>query len=406
MNQQEQQRVIVLTQVVSGSMTVAEATVQMGVCEQQAKRLLAGFRRDGVVAVVHGNRGRQPAHTVTEETRRQVRALATGKYTGFNPQHLTEQLDEVEGITLSRSTVRRILAGKGIASPRTRRSPPARVRRERWAQAGARVQIDASAPDWLERRGPRLTLFAAIDNATGAVLAALFRTVENAHGCFLLVPRIVTTHGRPLAVYHDRHSIFRVSARGETVAEQLAAGQERTQFGRLLDELGVAGISAHSPQAKGRVERLFGTLQDRLVSTLRLAGAPTMAEANAMLTTFLPDLNARFGVPAAKGIACYRPVAGDTDLDTYCCFKYQRTVGMDNTVRLGEHRLQLHPTWGRQSWARATLKVQERLDGSLAVYHAGHCLLTTLAPLEAPGKGAHNETGSNSSVATGVCTTT
>ena len=264
------------------------------------------------------------------------------------------------------------------------------------------MQIDASAPDWLERRGPRLTLFAAIDNATGAVLAALFRTVENAHGCFLLVPRIVTTHGRPLAVYHDRHSIFRVSARGETVAEQLAAGQERTQFGRLLDELGVAGISAHSPQAKGRVERLFGTLQDRLVSTLRLAGAPTMAEANAMLTTFLSDLNARFGVPAAKGIACYRPVAGDTDLDTYCCFKYQRTVGMDNTVRLGEHRLQLHPTWGRQSWARATLKVQERLDGSLAVY----CLFTTLAPLEAPGKGAHNETGSNSSVATGVCTTT
>jgi len=146
MNQREQRRVIILTQVVSGTMTVAEAAVQMGVCERQVRRVLAGFRRDGVVAVVHGNRGRPPAHTVPEETRQMVRALATGKYAGFNQQHLTEQLDEGEGVTLSRSTVRRILVGEGIASPRTRRPPPARVRRERWTQAGALVHAAQRAP--------------------------------------------------------------------------------------------------------------------------------------------------------------------------------------------------------------------------------------------------------------------
>ncbi len=384
MNQREQRRVILLTQVVSHTMTVAEAAVQMGVCERQVRRVLAGFRRDGVVAVVHGNRGRPPAHTVPEETRQMVRALATGKYAGFNQQHLTEQLDEGEGVTLSRSTVRRILVGEGIASPRTRRPPPARVRRERWAQAGALVQIDASSHDWLEKRGVRLTLFAAIDDATGQVLAALFRSVEDAHGYFLLMRALVATHGRPLAVYHDRHSIFRVATRGETVAEQLAAGREPTQFGRLLDELGIAGISAHSPQAKGRVERLFGTLQDRLVSVLRLAGATTIADANGVLATFLPDFNARFGVPAADSTPCYRPVEAGSDLGALFCFKYQRTVGMDNTVRLGEHRLQLLPQRQRQSWARAGVEVREHLNGALSVHHAGQCLLTTAAPLEAP----------------------
>ncbi len=384
MNQHEQRRVILLTQVVSGTITVAEAAVQMQRSERQVRRLLAGFRRDGVVAVVHGNRGRQPAHTVAEETRQRVRVLATGKYAGFNQQQFTEQLGDTEGIALSRSSVRRILGAHGIPSPRTRRPAAARGRRERRAHAGALVQIDASVHRWLEERGPRLTLFAAIDDATGVVLAALFRTAEDTHGYMLLLRQIVTTHGRPLAVYHDRRSIFRVPAHTATVAEQLAGQREPTQFGRLLDALGIAAIAAHSPQAKGRVERLFGTLQDRLVSALRLAGATTMTDANAVLATFLPDFNARFRVPAADDAPCYRPLAPDTDLAAHFCFKYQRTVGMDNTVRPGDHRLQLLPTRVRQSWARAVVEVREHLDGSLAVVYAGQSLLTTPAPLEAP----------------------
>jgi len=390
MNQQEQRRVIVLTQVVSGALTVAGAAERLALSQRQTKRLLAGFRREGVAALVHGNRGRQPAHTLSAEMREQVCELATGKYGGFNQVHLTEQLGEREGIALSRSSVRRVLLGEGIRSPRTRRAPTHRSRRERRGQAGSLIQIDASPHDWLEGRGPRLTLFAAIDGCplgrtTGEVLALLFRAEEDAHGYFLLVRMIVTTYGRPLALYHDRHSIFRVNAKRElTMTEQLAGEREPTQFGRFLDELGITSIPARSPQAKGRVERLFETLQDRLTSMLRLAGATNEAEATACLPDFLGAYNTRFMVPAAESGDCYRAIEAGTDLDTLFCFKYQRTVGMDNTVRFGGVRLQLLPGPHRQSWGRAVVEVQERLDGSLAVYYHGACLATTPAPLEAP----------------------
>ncbi|MCA1723747.1 MAG: ISNCY family transposase, partial [Thermomicrobia bacterium] len=327
---------------------------------------------------------------LSEEMREAVSGLAMGKYAGFSQVHLTEQLGEREGIALSRSSVRRMLRGEGIRSPRTRRAPKQRSRRERRGQAGSLVQIDASAHDWWEGRGPRLTLCAAIDGCplgrtTGEVLALLFRAEEDAAGYFLRVRMIVTTHGRPLALYHDRHGIFRVNANQEmTLAEQRAGAPEPTQFGRFLEELGIASIAARSPQAKGRVERLFGTLQDRLTSMLRLAGATNEVEATACLPAFLGDFNDRFTVPAAEEGDCYRAIAVGTDLDTHFCFKYQRTVGMDNTVRFGGERLQLLPSPRRRSWARAVVEVQERLDGSPVVYYHGECLATTPAPPEAP----------------------
>jgi transposase len=384
MNQREQRRVIVLTQVVGGSLTVAGAAERMQLSERQVKRLLAGFRREGVAALVHGNRGRSPAHALSEEMREEVRGLAMGKYAGFNQVHLTEQLGDGEGIALSRSSVRRILRAEGIPSPRRRRAPTHRSRRARRGQAGSLVQIDASAHDWLEGRGLRLTLFAAIDDATGELLALLFRAEEDAQGYFLLVQQIVERYGRPLALYHDRHGIFRATTKELTRAEELTGMREPTQFGRLLDELGIESIAARSPQAKGRVERLFGTLQDRLVSMLRLAGATNEAEATACLSDCRDDFNDRFAVSAAEEGVCYRAMEAGIDPDTLFCFTYQRTVGMDNTVRFGGARLQLLPGPRRRSWARAVVAVQERLDGSLAVYYQGDCLTTTSAPLEAP----------------------
>ncbi len=382
-NAKEQRRGLVIAQIDRGELMVAQGATLLGVSARQGRRLLAAYRQRGVAALAHGNRGKVPINGVDEETRQAVVALASTRYVGFNQVHLTEQLGEREGVALSRSSVRRILGAAGIGSPRKRRAPHHRSRRPRYPQAGMFVQIDASPHDWLEGRGPRLTLFAAIDDATGAVLALLFRAVEDAQGYFLLVRMIVTTHGRPLALYHDRHSIFRVNA-AETMAEQLAGEREPTQFGRLLDELAITSIPAGSPQAKGRVERLFGTLQDRLTSMLRLAGATNEAEATACLPDFLADYNDRFMVPAAEGGDCYRALEAGTDLDTLFCFTYQRTVGMDNTVRFGGERLQLLAGARRQSWARAVVEVRERLDGSLAVYYQGDCLATTPAPPEAP----------------------
>ncbi|MDQ2784300.1 MAG: ISNCY family transposase [Chloroflexota bacterium] len=336
MSRQEQQRGLVIGEVDRGALSVEEGARLLRVSVRHVRRLLAAYRQRGITALAHGNRGRAPINAVNEETRQAVVTLASERYKGFNQVHLTEQLGEQEGIALSRSSVRRILGAAGIGAPRTRRAPDHRSRRVRDPQAGMLVHAaqrapDASPHDWVEGRGPRLTLFAAIDGrplgrTTGAVLALLVRAQEDAAGYFLLVRMIVTAHGRPAALYHDRHSIFRVNT-PETVAEQLTGAREPTQFGRLLDELGIESVIARSPQAKGRVERLFGTLQDRLTSILRLAGATNEAEATACLPAFLVAFNARFTVPAAEEGDCYRAIEVGTALDTHFCFKYQRPGG-------------------------------------------------------------------------------
>jgi hypothetical protein len=248
------------------------------------------------------------------------------------------------------------------------------------------LQVDGSPHDWLEGRGPEITLIASIDDATGKVPFALFREEEDAQGYFLLLREIIRRKGIPLAIYHDRHGIFgRFSVEGpETLEEQLLGEEPTTQFGRLLEELAIESIAARSPQAKGRVERLFGTFQDRLVSELRLAGAKTLEEANRVLKAFLPRFNRKFAVAATEEGMAYRPVPADFIWDEVFCFKYYRTVGADNVVALGTQRIQIHPCNGRQNYHRARVEIQERMDGSLAVYYQGKCLATKPAPAEAP----------------------
>lgn len=385
LNRREQARVRVLNGVLEGKLGVREAARVMGVSERHGWRLVARYRREGVVALAHGNRGRQPTHAMGAEIKDRVRALAQGPYQGFNHCHMTEALTEREGLHISRSSVRRILIGIGVTSPRRRRPPRHRSRRERYPEEGMLLQIDGSRHDWLEGRGPYLSLIGAIDDATGKVPYALFREQEDSAGYFHLLRRIVADEGIPMALYHDRHSIFRRSKGDpESLEEQLEGRRRLTQFGRLLEELGITSISSRSPQARGRIERLWGTFQDRLVSEFRLAGASTLEQANTVLWDFLPRHNQRFAVPALEpGSAFHQPGEG-FDPDKVFCFKYCRTVGPDNVVRLGEHRLQIRPTNGRPSYARARVEVHERLDGSLAVYYQGECLITQPAPPEAP----------------------
>ena len=381
MSTQEQRRAVVLEQVVQGRMTAGAAAEVLGLSLRQVRRLVAAYREDGAAALRHGNQGRRPAHTLSAAVRQRVIALVQTTYHDCNPQHLSELLAEREGLVVSRSSLRRILLEAGLYHPRGPAAPPHRQRRARYAQAGMLVQIDASPHEWLQGRGPRLTLVAAIDDATNAIPAALFRLTEDAHGYFLLLEQLVRTQGRPLALYHDRHSIFQHNPkRPWSPAEQVAGQQDPTQFGRLLAELEIASIAARSPQAKGRIERLFGTLQTRLVVELRLAGAQTLDDANTVLAAFLPKYQQRFQVPAATAGSAYRPWDLPCRPEEVFCFKYQRVVAADNIVRLGEHRLQLLPTPQRASWARATVEVHERLDGSLAVYYQGMCLASQPAP--------------------------
>lgn len=387
MNSKEQKRLMVLSKVERGELRVREAGTVLGLSERQVWRLRASYRREGAAALAHGNRGRRPVHALSAEVREQVVALAADpRYAGYNHSHFTEVLAaEPQGLVLSRASVRRILGAAGLRSPRRRRPPQHRSRRERMAQAGMLLQWDGSRHDWLEGRGPWLTLVGAIDDATGEPVAARFRQQEDGQGYLLVLRDVLRTQGIPLAIYRDRHGIFeRREQQGWTLEEELAGERVPTQVGRALAELGIESIPAHSPQAKGRIERLWGTWQDRLVKELRLAEASTPEEADRVLQAYLPRYRHQFGVPAAQPGSAYRPLPPGLDLDTVCCFKYQRTVANDHTVSLGEHQLQLHPTPQRQSYAHARVEVHERLDGSLAVSYQGHCLTTTAAPPSAP----------------------
>ena len=381
----EQKRAMVLMRVVAGQWRLAEAATALGVSVRQTRRLLRQYERDGPAGLVHGNRGRRSPRRVSDGLRAQVVRLAQGTYQGFNQQHLTEKLAEVEGIALSRGSVRRILTEAGLRSPRRRRPPRHRSRRERMAQAGMLLQADGSRHEWLGKGNGYLTLIGGIDDATGTVPAAIFRAQEDAQGYMLWLRHVVRTVGVPQALYLDRHGIFvRRPNDRPTREEELAGGRLPTQFGRVLAELAITPIYALSPQAKGRVERLWGTFQDRLVSELRLAGARTEADANAILARFLPAFNARFAVPAAVPGSAYRPLPKHLAIDDICCFKYDRVVGADNTVVLGADRLQLLPGPQRISYAHAHVTVHQRLDGSVAVFHRGRCLAATQAPPEAP----------------------
>ncbi len=381
LSQKEGTRLQVLNQVLERRLRVREAAGLLGVSERHGWRLLAAYRKEGAAALAHGNRGRKPGHATGEETRARVWELAQERYQGVNHCHLAELLAEREGLWLSRSTVRRILAEAGIKSPRRRRLPKHRVRRERYPQEGMLLQVDGSRHDWLEGRGSYFTLVGAIDDATGTVPFALFREQEDAQGYFLLLEEIIRSKGIPLALYSDRHSIFQVNPKQrESLEEQLAGERQPTQLGRALGELGIQPIFALSPQAKGRVERLWGTFQDRLVAELRLAGATTIPEANRVLWAFLPRFNARFGVPPAQPGLAYRPPEPGICLDGVLCFKYQRTVARDNTVRFDGRVLQLLPGLERLSYAHARVEVQERLDSSLVVSYQGQVISTTEAP--------------------------
>lgn len=380
LNTKEQARLQVLNGVLEQRLSVAEAAQVLVVSERHVWRILAAYRKEGAVTLSHGNRGRRPANAIPEGMRRRLVALVQERYLDINDSHLTELLAEREGVLLSRSTVRRLLVGAGLPRSRHRRPPRHRCRRQRMPQEGMLLQIDGSHHAWLEARTPVFTLLLAVDDATGTVPYAHFREQEDTQGYLLLMQGIIQRKGIPLALYNDRCSVFgRHPHSPGTECERPAWDKRHTQFGRALKELGVQAIFARSPQAKGRVERMAGTFQDRLVAELRLAGASSMEEANRVLREFLPRFNQRFGVQAAEPGSAYRQLPEELDIDGVLCMKELRRVARDNTVPYHGKTLQLFPDAERTTYAGARVEVQERLDGSLVVC----CQGKVLTPAEA-----------------------
>lgn len=387
LTQRAEQHLVVLHALDRGELRMAEAADLLGLSIRQVRRLRRAYRRRGPQALVHGNRGRPSPRRVREDIRRRIIRLARTTYTGVNHRHFTELLAEREGLRLSHPTVHRILRAAGLPSPRRRRPPRHRRRRERMPQPGLLVQLDGSDHDWLEQRGPRLVLLAAIDDATGEVLAATFREAEDAHGYLALLQALARTHGLPVAVYSDRHGIFhRTTKHPLTLAEQLAGKPAPTQVARALQELGIRWIPARSPQAKGRIERLFNTFQDRLCSELRLAGVTDRASANAYLSRFVPRFNRRFTHPAADSTSAFRPWPTGRDPQTVFCFKYLRVVDNANTIAWDGAMIQLLPGPGGRTYAKATVEVHEHLDGSIAIFYHGRCVASQRSAAPAPAR--------------------
>jgi len=364
MSQKEFQRVKVIENAAGGRLSVREASHLLQLSERQVQRLKRRYRPDSVGWVQHGNRGRSMPWALPLPQKQLILNLARGKYQGFNDSHLAEKLRAEENLVVSRETVRRILRAAKLASPQKRRPRQYRSRRPPRPRFGMMALTDASRHDWLQGRGPTLTLIGFQDDATGQILSAHFQLeAENTLGYLRALHALITTHGVPLA-------------------EQLAGKQAPTQLGRALEALGIEQIPAYSPQAKGRIERAWRTCQDRLVSELRLAQAVTLAQANAVLARFCTDYNQRFARPAAQATSDFRRLPRRFDLARCLSLHYRRVVSADHTVTLGAQSIALPPLPGRRGYAGETVELAHHLDGTLHLYRGDTLLLALPLPLQ------------------------
>jgi transposase len=364
MSQRERDLLTILAPVLQGERTQAEAARLADLSIRHVRRLQRKLEAGGDGTLVHGLRGRPSNRRLKPELRQQVLDTYRQRFADFGPTFACEKLAE-GGLVVSPDTLRRWLIAEGLWQRRRRREPH-RSRRPRRACFGELVQIDASVHDWLEGRGEEVVLVSMIDDATSRALARFYPAGTVAAHLDLL-GRWLRQHGRPKALYSDRHSIFEPQDKGKALP-----GAE-TQFGRALRELDIALIRAHSPQAKGRVERSFGTAQDRWVKELRLAGAGTADQANAVLERLLPAHNRRFATPARDGSDAHRPVGRAFDLAAILSIQEQRVVANDYTIRFRSRAYQLlKPAYPGERGGKVVIEL--RLDGSMAIRFGEHYL--------------------------------
>jgi transposase len=369
----------VLRRVLDGTISVKEATGYLGVSYRQAKRLKKRAE-EGAAGLVHGNRGRAPSNKLCEELRENVLALSEKEYGSYNDTHFTEELFG-RGMEVSRESVRRLRRQAGIAPKRKRKVRKHHRRRPRKTSEGLMVLWDGSPHRWFGRGVEPCCLMAAMDDATGKVLAALFCESECSWAYLELIRRIVRDYGVPASVYQDKHTALKRNDEFWSLEEELAGRREPTQVGRALEELGIEAIFANSPQAKGRVEKLFETLQDRLVAELEHLGITDILSANAYLEgTYLEQFNARFAV-APESEHKWRRLKAGVDLEKICSFCYGASVANDNAVRFSGLVFDIPAGPGGKSYAGTRVELRQLLDGSWRIYHQDK-LIATAPPTE------------------------
>src|SRR6202162_569681 len=381
MSKQEFGRLDVLLRVQSGRLRVSDACALIGLERRQVFRLLRGLKQDGARSLLSKRRGRPSNHRLPAEVRTLALSIVRERYADFGPTLAAEKLAEHHGCSVSRETLRGWMIADGLWQDRRHRLPLPHQPRRRRECLGELVQIDGSEHAWFEDRGPPCTLLAFVDDATSRLMTLRFVVSESAFDYFRTTRTYVEEHGKPVAFYSDKHNIFRVN-NGE-------GGNRVTQFGRALEALNIDIICANSPQAKGRVERAFGTLQDRLVKELRLAGISTIEAANAWVPAFMVDYNTRFGRAPENAKDLHRKLTEADDLSEVLAWREERTVTKNLTLHYDRMMLLLDSTPLARGLVRKTVDVVNYPDGRFAVQFEGISLsfrkfdkIQTVAPGE------------------------
>ena len=370
MSQRERDRLKILHEVSKRQITQKQAAEHLKLSERQVRRLVTSLKQLGDVAVVHGLRGRASNRKTSGDLeRRAIEELRREECRDFGPTFAAEHVSKVLGIKVGRDTIRKWLIAAGLWQSRKRKVETIHQWRERRACFGELVQWDTCIHDWLEGRGERLYLIAMIDDATSRVHARFVRH-DTAEENMRVLWQWLERYGRPLAFYTDKAAMFETTPKSSHASEQ--EGMQPTQITRALTELGIERISAHSPQAKGRIERFFNTAQDRLVKQLRLAGACTLEAANACLETqFLPDWDERFTVSPANTADAHRSLTELHNLAATLSRVEMRTIATDYTIQFERKRYQIARASVRVAMKGQKVRVEARLDGSLAMRYEG-----------------------------------
>lgn len=378
MSRRESKRLHIIHQALDQKITQVAAAEVLGLSDRQLRRLIKRVRTEGDDGICHRSRGRTSNHRIPRKIKTRALRLFKHEYADFNLVHATEKLSEIHGITISDETLRLWLNEASIPYKK-RRARKHRQRRERRACFGELVQIDGSHHDWFEGRGPACVFMGYIDDATGSVFGR-FYDYEGTMPAMDSMKQYIRQYGVPQSVYLDKHTTYKSWAK-PTIEEQLSGQEPMSHFEKSLAALEVEVIHANSPQAKGRVERLFKTLQDRLIREMRLQRVKSVEEANAFLDVYLPKHNKKFRKQARQKADLHRPALHARELDRIFCIREERTIKNDFTIAYEGTLYQIEqPTRAKK------VTVEERLDGSLHITHKGQDLRYRMITEQLPKK--------------------
>ncbi len=372
LTQEELDRAAVLQECRAGRLSNGDAAKQLGVSVRQVKRLKRRVKVEGVQGLASKHRGRPSNNQLPADTLTQARALLCTRYADFGPTLAHEKLVEVHHLQLSPERVRQLMIEEGLWKPHRAHKAAIHPLRERRARRGELVQLDGSPFDWFEGRAPACTLLVFIDDATSELLELFFARAETTHSYFQATERYLRQHGRPMTFYSDKFGVFRINH------PHVETGDGLTQFARAMAELDIALICANTPQAKGRVERVNQTLQDRLVKELRLKEISDLPTANTYLPEFRTDFNQRFAGMPRDPTDAHRPLRAADDLTRILALRELRTLSKNLTLSYNNVIYQIQTNRPGYALRQAQVEVRERWDGQLAICYKGRPLNYTL----------------------------